>query len=300
MISIAMATYNGAKYLREQIDSILAQSIQDFELVVCDDCSTDETFSILKEYALRDNRVKVFFFFFNWGFKKNFEKVIKLTQGDYVALSDQDDIWTPDHLEVLMKEMRGEVQIVCGKPLFVNENNQKLPDEYDYFKMDYIPKDNDEHARHFFLGKSTYQGASMLIKRDFFDTALPIPDSVLYHDSWFVALAFFMGGIVYVDKYIMRYRRLSNSITYSERHMSAFRRFVRHTIHDNVLPDRLFIIQEIKDRLPYMNSTQVDFLSTIEKMHLRKNSVWGRIINLPYRLYYFKSIYATDWKFLFY
>lgn len=59
-VSIALATYNGEKYLREQLDSILSQSIQDFELVACDDCSTDSTLKILNEYAEKDFRVKVF------------------------------------------------------------------------------------------------------------------------------------------------------------------------------------------------------------------------------------------------
>ncbi len=60
MISVAMATYNGEKYIREQIDSILNQTVQDFELVVCDDCSSDGTWSILEDYANHDNRIKVF------------------------------------------------------------------------------------------------------------------------------------------------------------------------------------------------------------------------------------------------
>ena len=60
MISIAMATYNGAKYIREQLDSILSQTIQDFELVICDDCSSDDTVSILKEYAIKDKRIIVY------------------------------------------------------------------------------------------------------------------------------------------------------------------------------------------------------------------------------------------------
>ena len=67
-ISIALATYNGEKYLREQLDSILKQTVQDFELIVCDDCSTDSTKAILNEYAENDSRIKVFFNEKNLGF----------------------------------------------------------------------------------------------------------------------------------------------------------------------------------------------------------------------------------------
>jgi glycosyltransferase involved in cell wall biosynthesis len=294
MISVAMATYNGEKYIREQIDSILNQTVQDFELVVCDDCSSDGTWSILEDYSNHDNRIKVFRNEGNLGFKKNFEKVISLTCGDYVALCDQDDIWTDDYLEVLLNEMKDGILVVCGRPLFVDEHNKELPPQYDYLKMDRAPISNDDTARHVFLGRSSYQGASMLIRKSFFDIALPIPDGTLFHDSWFAALACVMDGFVYVNKYIMRYRRLKLSVTYNDMYVSAFRRFVRHTLHNNILPDRIIMIREIRERIPNMNSSQRKMLQTFETMHLRKNSVLGRIQNLPYRLYHFRSIYAND------
>ena len=75
MISIAMATYNGAQFLREQIDSILNQSIQDFELVACDDCSSDGTFQIMEDYARKDSRVRIFKNEKNLGFKKNLKRL---------------------------------------------------------------------------------------------------------------------------------------------------------------------------------------------------------------------------------
>ena len=73
-----MATYNGEKYLREQIDSILSQTIRDFELIVCDDCSTDNTWDILQKYQSQDKRIKCYRNEENLGFKKNFEKAIKM------------------------------------------------------------------------------------------------------------------------------------------------------------------------------------------------------------------------------
>lgn len=105
MIGIAMTTYNGEKYLKEQIDSILNQTVSDFELIVCDDVSSDSTMDILNDYAEKDDRVHVFRNEENLGFLKNFEKAIRicLDRGaEYVALSDQDDVWTENHLEVLL------------------------------------------------------------------------------------------------------------------------------------------------------------------------------------------------------
>ena len=75
MISIALASYNGEKYIREQIDSILTQTIQDFELIVCDDCSTDDTLVILHEYEKKDSRIHVYENDRNLGFKKILRKL---------------------------------------------------------------------------------------------------------------------------------------------------------------------------------------------------------------------------------
>ena len=112
MIGIAMTTYNGEKYLKEQIDSILNQTVSDFELIVCDDVSSDSTMDILNGYAAKDSRVHVFRNEENLGFLKNFEKAIRicLDRGaEYVALADQDDIWTENHLEVLADTMSSDL-----------------------------------------------------------------------------------------------------------------------------------------------------------------------------------------------
>ena len=299
MISIAMATYNGAKYIREQIDSILFQTIRDFELVVCDDYSSDDKVSVLKEYAQKDSRIHVYENEQNLGFKKNFENAISKSTGDYIALCDQDDIWLPDHLETLISEMRDDAQIVCGKPIFVNENNEELPDKYDYFMMYHPPVSNEDTVRHIFLGRSTYQGASMLIRKSFFDKALPIPDGAYYHDSWFAILACFMEGFVFVDKPTMRYRRFSDSVTFGDIRISAAKRFCASILYDYTTKDRLALIDGIRSRAKYLTPDMESLLDKMEKMIRRGSSLWGRIANVPYKIRHFKAIFACDIKHLF-
>ena len=82
LVSVAMATYNGERFIKEQIDSILRQTIQSIEIVICDDCSTDNTWEILQEYAKYDLRFKIYRNDTNLGFCKNFEKAISLCHGD--------------------------------------------------------------------------------------------------------------------------------------------------------------------------------------------------------------------------
>lgn len=125
MISIALAAYNGEKYIREQLDSILAQDYNNWELVICDDNSTDSTVGIINEYLERNNRVRLIRNEQNLVFVKNFEKAIKLCRGEYIALSDQDDIWTSDHLSKLLQELKtnDSIQLVCADAMLVDINN---------------------------------------------------------------------------------------------------------------------------------------------------------------------------------
>lgn len=124
-VSVAMCTYNGAKYIREQIDSILGQTVQDIELIVCDDCSSDETLSVLHEYANHDPRIRIYQNEQNLGYKQNFAKALSLCTGEYIALSDQDDIWMPDHIEVLLAIL-GNRSLAVGNSLLVDESGQSL------------------------------------------------------------------------------------------------------------------------------------------------------------------------------
>src|SRR5574344_2136916 len=98
MISLALPTYNGEKYLREQLDSIFNQTMVPEEIVVVDDRSTDSTIQILEEYKQKYG-LKYYINEQNLGYNKNFEKAITLCQGDYIALCDQDDVWLPEKIE---------------------------------------------------------------------------------------------------------------------------------------------------------------------------------------------------------
>lgn len=294
-----MATYNGAKYIREQIDSIFNQTIQDFELIICDDSSKDETLEILYDYAKKDQRVKVYENENNLGFKKNFEKVLTLCNGDYIALSDQDDIWYPQHLELLLKAMSGNIQLACGRPIFVNEDNMNLPSKYDYFKMDWVPDNDMDLARHIFLCRSTFQGASMMIRHSFLDIALPLPNGVKFHDSWFAALSCFAGGMVFIDKPMMRYRRYGSAITSESRKQSPVRIFLGALIVNHSLKDRIVFIRAIRNRISHFSPEQLDLLGTLEKLLERRKTIWGRIKNVPYLIKHFRAIYCYDGKHLF-
>ena len=213
MISIAMATYNGEKFIREQLDSILAQTITDWELIVCDDVSTDSTITILEEYAKKDSRIQIHKNKVNLGFKRNFEKAIELCQGDYIALCDQDDIWYPNHLEILYNQI-GDHSLSIGNSDIVNVNNQYLNKRMsDTDGIHFIPEDTKLLLFREFFYANPFQGASMLLKADFAKKCIPIPEEVHYHDAWISTCACMVDGLIYTYTSITRYRQHEKNVT---------------------------------------------------------------------------------------
>lgn len=213
MISIAMTTYNGEKYLREQLDSILIQTYKDIELIICDDCSSDNTKNILSEYANKDKRVKIFFNEKNLGFKKNFEKAVNLCTGDFIALSDQDDIWFPEHLNMLFENIK-DYPMSVGNAVLIDSSGKELGQLLNQNEGLFIwPSDSQKLIYRIILGGNCFQGASSLFRASFIKKVLPIPSDVLYHDAWFSACATMDMGISYTFKPITYYRQHGNNVT---------------------------------------------------------------------------------------
>ena len=105
-VDVLLATYNGEKYLKEQIDSILNQTYQNINLIISDDNSNDSTRKILEEYKKIDNRIKIYLQDKNLGYIKNFEFLLTKVESNYYMLSDQDDVWLPEKIEKSMKTLK--------------------------------------------------------------------------------------------------------------------------------------------------------------------------------------------------
>lgn len=285
-----MATYNGAKYIREQIDSILSQTIQDFELVVCDDCSTDTTIEILEAYQHRDKRIVAYRNESNLGFKKNFEKAISLCKGEYIALSDQDDIWEPNHLELLLNAIGNNV-LACGNAIIVDEKGNNLGITLrEQETLDYIPPDNLKKAISILLYRNPYQGASMLMKRDILRYILPFPEGGKFHDTWIALVSCFCGGLVYVDNILLKYRRTDNNVTaHGAKIRSRYKHFRRHV----VWTDRLPMIEAITSRMPHLSNRETKLLKKTRNMIIRNNDTWGQMRNDLYKLLHVRTVYSS-------
>jgi glycosyltransferase involved in cell wall biosynthesis len=124
-ISIVVTTYNGEKYIKEQIDSFLSQTLSPDEIIITDDCSSDKTIKIVEKYKENySDKIKIFQNQYNLGFTKNFQEGIKKSSGDIIFLSDQDDLWYENKIEIVVKKFNSNpnVDLIIHDADLVNEN----------------------------------------------------------------------------------------------------------------------------------------------------------------------------------
>lgn len=289
-ISIAIATYNGGLYLREQLDSILNQTIPFHEIVISDDASVDSTWSILTDYAQKDQRIRLYRNEQNLGFVKNFEQALRYCTSDFIALSDQDDVWCPDHLQILLEGL-GDKMCVVGEAELTNSAGFPSGHKLSFCcNLDFIPENDLKKAYFLFYHCTPYQGASMMFRRDFLEKALPIPQGVLFHDTWFFALACFYGGLQPLQKTVTLYRRHNKAISGLKMRRPKFFILISHLLLGRALRYRPMMIPPIRDRVDNLNEAQIGFLKCAEKYYNRRKTLGGRLANLIFDLKHYKLI----------
>jgi glycosyltransferase involved in cell wall biosynthesis len=200
LVSIALCTYNGEAYLREQLDSIVNQSYSPIELIAVDDCSSDNTLSILKEYAAKYPFIKVSVNPENLGYIKNFEKALQLCSGDFIALSDQDDIWDLQKIEKQVKAISNNL-LVYHNSEFIDQNGRSL-----HRKMSDIMNLYRGDQPEAFLFFNCISGHSVLMRKELRDELLPFPNAY-FHDWWMGYVATNLGSIDFIDETLVKYRQ---------------------------------------------------------------------------------------------
>ena len=210
VIDILMATYNGEKYLREQIDSILNQTYSNFRLLISDDCSKDGTRKILEEYEKKDNRIIVFYQEKNLGYVKNFEFLLTKVENEIYALSDQDDVWNSDKVEKSVKKLKdSNADLVFTDLEVVNEKLETLYPSYnDYMIFSRkISKFTNSYLLEYLY--NTITGCTLVSKKKFLDKILPIPMDSKYviHDSWIGLIVSLYGKVEYLNEPTIKYRQ---------------------------------------------------------------------------------------------
>lgn len=235
MISVCMATYNGGKYIKQQVESILCQLTDIDELIVSDDGSKDETISILKEF--KDSRIKVFNNEIH-GVNSNFENAISHANGDYIFLCDQDDVWMPNKVETVLIALQQHVMVVHNAQI-IDGNGAPLGKTY----YECTPKKTGFWGN---LWKSRYLGCCMAFRSSLLKELMPFPKNVFGHDYWLGLYVDFRYHVHFMDEVLICYRRHGGNVSTSaeKSNASIYNMLVEKRIHTfwQVLTRRLLNI----------------------------------------------------------
>jgi glycosyltransferase involved in cell wall biosynthesis len=203
MISVCIASYNGEKYIKQQLDSILSQLKKGDEVVISDDSSNDNTIEIIKSY--KDKRIKLLE---NCSFKSpifNLENALKEAKGDYIFLADQDDIWLSYKISHTIEKLKIFDLVVCNGSIVDQDKNVIHPSYFEW-----------KGSRPGFLknlAKNSYLGCSMAFNRKILNKVLPFPKHIIMHDLWIGLIGEVVGRVHFIEEPLFCYRRHEGNYT---------------------------------------------------------------------------------------
>lgn len=201
-VSIALATYNGERFLAEQLESLVNQTYPNLEIIVSDDGSTDNTLGILERYAAIHPQLRIYQNTRKSGVTNNFQNAIRHCEGAFIALSDQDDIWLPGKIEQMVKGI-GNASLIYHDSLLVDEAGRSL-------QTTAVEKGYTGNDPMVFLLKNIVSGHACLFKRQLLQQALPFPEAIC-HDWWLAAIAADNDGIRFLPEVLVHYRQHSGN-----------------------------------------------------------------------------------------
>ena len=204
MISVCVATYNGEKFIKEQIESILCQLSSDDEIIVSDDGSTDGTIVIIN--CIGDKRIRII-----EGPRKhsptfNFENALKEAKGDYIFLADQDDVWKTNKVEVCMKWLQKYDCVVSDAEVTDSNLNPLYPSLYAIMQV---------RQGHIYntVWKNGYTGCCMAFRRNILEASLPFPKDIPMHDIWIGNVAAYKYNVKFIPDKLILFRRHKETIS---------------------------------------------------------------------------------------
>lgn len=200
MISLVMATYNGEKFLREQLDSIYHQTMLPDEVIVVDDGSKDRTVQILSEYAIQYG-LKYVLNEVNSGINATFEKAISQATGEYICISDQDDVWFPTKIEISVKKLK---EIEKSSPACVSSNSTVVDE-----RLRVVHKHKGVFLKECYHSQFLYgngsQGCTLFFNKKMKEVIIPLSNNYIY-DHYIGILSYFVGERYFIKDSLMFYR----------------------------------------------------------------------------------------------
>lgn len=212
MIDILLSTYDGKKYIKEQIESILNQTYKDWRLLIRDDGSSDRTLEIIEEYVKKLNG-KMYFINDSdkhLGAAVSFFKLLNYSTADYIMFCDQDDVWIADKIEITLNKMYTLEKLYPDKPILVHSNlkvvDAFLKTIYESFWKYQKLNPNLKRLNNLLI-QNNVTGCTVLINKKLKDLLKTVPGNAIMHDWWFALVASAFGFIDYIDEPLILYRQ---------------------------------------------------------------------------------------------
>ena len=205
MISVVLAAYKGEKYIRAQVDSILSQLSDGDELIISDDFPQGKTRAVLDDIISADTRVR-YIDGPGLGLIKNFEHAIKNAKGDFIFLSDQDDVWLEGKVSAVLKEFRNGAVVVMHDAIITD--SQLNPTDDRAFILNSAKTGLVKN-----IIKNSYQGSCMAFSKELVQHILPFPEKIPMHDQWIGLIGEKHGKVSLINDPYILYRRHSEAVS---------------------------------------------------------------------------------------
>ena len=212
-VAVVVCTYNGERFLAEQLQSILNQTHPPDDIIVSDDGSSDSTLDVVAKFSSRDSGAKQP----QWtvqsrmkplGVADNFASALTKAQGEFVALSDQDDVWDPNRLERGLAQFRAGVLLAHSDATLIDEAGQPTGSLMSALRLTSGERQSllSGNALDALLRRNLVTGATTMIRGSLLQQALPMPEGWV-HDEWLALVAAVQGGTVFSEEFLIRYRQ---------------------------------------------------------------------------------------------
>lgn len=216
MVTVLLATYNGGKYLKEQINSLLAQTYKDFNILIHDDGSTDDTTYIIDDYIIKyPDRIKLVDAPPTGSTQANFSLLFSKCDSDYIMFCDQDDIWHPRKIEKQIAAIKkAEEEYGIDTPILLHSdltvtNSEMKPIAHSFFN--YQKLDASRVLLPHLLVQNCVTGCTVTVNRALKNRSGEIPKECAMHDWWLALVAVIFGKIIFIEEPLVYYRQHSNN-----------------------------------------------------------------------------------------
>lgn len=299
-IDILMATYNGEKYLKEQIESILNQTYKNIRLIISDDASKDSTPKILEEYRKKDSRIEIYLNKENRGVVKNIEFLLNKVENEFYMLSDQDDVWLPIKVEKSIETLKKQdADLVFGDLRVVDKNLKTMHESFAKYMLleRKINKFINTDRMNYLYNCVT--GCTLLSKKEFIKDILPFPaiSKYMIHDHWIGLIVSLNGKLAYMPEQYILYRQHGNNEVGTKK--------VSHEMTDINEVRKLFINVKIgvfesyvkynskfPEKLQKLNKEALEYYKMLEnknKVNFKKWDIFHKLYKTEKIMYYIEN-----------